>query len=117
MFLLVAPFHRASLPPVPQRETPLSRRTSRVKSLRVTRSLGDRAAGSDGACAEHEVALPELRGGSGGRASAACVLNCPRLNCTRAIELCYTSAACVAVDISFGVAGRDAVARLRYGRG
>ena len=99
-----------------KRETELSGRTSRVKDitvrhLRNIRGGGrsqQRTRGKDGACPEHEVSLPELAG------QPACVLNCPQLNCTRAVGQCFATSTCVGVEISFQVAGRDAVARLRY---
>ncbi|KAL1503467.1 hypothetical protein AB1Y20_011951 [Prymnesium parvum] len=88
-------------------ETELSRRTSWVKQVSLSRNLGDSAPGVDAACEQADVRLPRLHG-------AACTINCPALNCTRAVELCYLTTACQAVDISFGIAGRAAVARLRY---
>ena len=42
-----------------------------------------------------------------------CVLDCPRLDCTRAIGLCFHRPTCPGVEIGFGLAGRAAVARLR----
>ena len=99
-------------------ETPLSRRTSRVKDIDVRQlrsgilglppqprdALFPR--GSDASCTQHEVELPELP-------KASCVLNCPQLNCTAGIGTCYELETCVGVDISFqGPTG--AVARLRF---
>ncbi len=100
-----------------KQETELSRRTSRVKDIDVRnvrqRRIGKLmmphpTRGSDAACARHEVDLPQLRG------KPACVIGCPQLNCTGGIGLCYELDACVGVDISFQVAGREAVARLRF---
>ena len=101
-----------------KRETELSRRTSRVKDISVrhvrrvrgARGTRKRLHGLHGWCAEHEVDLPELP-------QAACALNCPLLNCTRAIGLCYSTSSCTGVDISFQLAGRDAVAVLRRSTG
>ena len=99
-------------------ETPLSRRTSRVKDIDVRQlrsgilglSPHPRDAlfprGSDASCTKHEVELPELP-------KASCVLNCPQLNCTAGIGMCYELETCVGVDISLqGPMG--AVARLRF---
>ena len=44
----------------------------------------------------------------------ACIFDCPALNCTRGIEVCYLSPTCVGADLSFSVEGHAAVARLRY---
>ena len=98
-------------------ETELSGRTSRVKQVTVRNLRGrpgpaspgqQRMHGVDGACAEHEVAVAELAG------RPACVLDCPKLNCTRGVERCFATPTCVTVDISFSVPGHSAVARLRY---
>jgi len=89
-------------------ETSLSKRTSRVKSVAVTKALGDGAAGADGACAQHEIALAALG------EKPHCVLGCPRLNCTRGVELCFATPACVAVDITIRGGAPPAIARLRY---
>lgn len=99
-----------------KQETELSRRTSRVKNVSVRHVRKGRSGrgkvmtqrGSDMACTNHEVELPELGG------APACVLNCPKLNCTAAIGQCFSTSSCIAVDIAFQVAGRDAVARLRF---
>ena len=99
-----------------KQETDLSRRTSWVKEVKVRRhkANGNVVVGQrgpvDGPCPEHEVELPELTH------QPSCVLDCPLLNCTRGIERCYQKNSCVAVDISFGVHGHAAIARLRFNR-
>ena len=60
-----------------------------------------------------DAACPALLPGSA--PGSACLLDCPKLNCTGATALCYELPECVAVDISFGHLGRAAVARLRFG--
>ena len=98
-----------------KRETPLSARTSRVKDVAVTHARGDRAVGQDGACpsgVEPRAAL-KLRV-LAGRGGDVCVLDCPRLNSTRAVEACFGAPACIGVDLTFAVEGHAAVARLRF---
>jgi hypothetical protein len=95
-------------------ETPLSARTSHVKQISVTKSRGDRAIGQDGACtvaAKESISLLRMRALGN---KPACIFDCPALNCTRGIEVCYLSPTCVGADLSFNVEGRAAVARLRY---
>ena len=48
------------------------------------------------------------------RAVDACMLDCPKLNCTGGTALCFALKDCIAMDVSFGLAGRAAVARLRF---
>ena len=57
-----------------------------------------------------EVDLPGMPHGR------ACVLDCPLLNCTRGVELCFASPNCAAVDIGFQLHGHAAVARLRFSK-
>ena len=90
-----------------KQETELSRRTSWVKDIKVTRGHGEQAIGVDRPCQEANSHLPRLPKGS------ACILRCPLLDCSRAIELCYETQRCIAVDLVFG-SGSPAVARLRY---
>lgn len=89
-----------------KQESPLSARTSRVKSLSVTKSHGDRAAGVDAACspmlgAVAEPCNPNAKGAGGRKRCNAggpphghvklralggrptCLFDCPALNCTR----------------------------------
>ena len=95
-------------------ETPLSARTSRIRDIKVTKSRGERAIGRDGACATAEKeAISLLRMRALGN-KPACVFDCPNLNCTRGIEVCYQSPTCVGADLSFNVEGHAAVARLRF---
>ena len=42
------------------------------------------------------------------------MLDCPKLNCTGGTALCFALKDCIAMDVSFGLAGRAAVARLRF---
>lgn len=89
-----------------KRESELSQRTSRRRpDLEVSRVHQISARASDGPCTEADVQLAACPG--------CCVLGCPRLDCTRAIGLCYERPTCAGVDIGFGVEGRPAVARLR----
>jgi len=92
-------------------ETELSRRTSKLKTISFSQNLGDAAAGHDSACPERNVQLP------GSNPSEACMLECPKLNCTGATALCYSMQSCTAIDISFGLSttrGHMCVARLRF---
>ena len=94
-----------------KRETELSQRTSWVKDIKVTRNQGRRGSNSDTVdrpCQEANAKLPWLAKG------AACTLRCPRLDCSRGIELCYAHEGCVGVDLTFNVVGHPAIARLRY---
>ena len=84
-------------------ETPLSARTSRIRDIKVTKSRGERAIGRDGACTTAEKeAISLLRMRALGN-KPACVFDCPNLNCTRGIEVCYQSPTCVGADLSFNV--------------
>mmetsp|Transcript_5820 Transcript_5820/g.18603 ORF Transcript_5820/g.18603 Transcript_5820/m.18603 type:complete len:180 (+) Transcript_5820:134-673(+) len=89
-----------------KRESALSARTSRGKRISFSQNLAQRAPGSDRACIERDVWTK--------RSSEACMLDCPNLNCTRATALCFSTSGCTSIDISFGVSGRGAVARLRF---
>jgi hypothetical protein len=91
-----------------KRETDLSARTSKGKSIAFSQNKLDSAVGRDRACSQRDVWT------SGDGPDGACLLNCFRLNCTAATALCYAREVCVAIDIGFGFAGRGAVARLRF---
>ena len=93
-------------------ETELSARTSRVKQVAVTHARGIKAVGTDGPCAPDARVKPLALRALSGR--TACVLDCPALNCTRGVELCFAAKTCVGVEISFQVESHSAVARLRY---
>lgn len=96
-----------------KQESVLSARTSRVKHVAVTHSRGDRAAGRDGACANDAAGRQALRlHALAGRET--CILDCPKLNCTRGVEMCFDAPACLGVDLSFQIEGHSAVARLRF---
>ena len=56
--------------------------------------------GMDGACpgeATKPLSLKKLAG----RAGPMCVLDCPKLNSTRAVEVCFNAPPCIAVDLTF----------------
>ena len=96
-----------------KRESELSRRSSRLRpEVTVTRvqqlrpSLADLPCGlDDDGKTMASVAVASCPG--------CCVLDCPQLDCTRAIGLCFRRPTCPGVEIGFGIAGRAAVARLR----
>ena len=97
-----------------KRESELSRRTSRLRpEVTVTRvhQLHPSAA-ADVPCGldDNGVAVDPVAVAS---CPCCCVLDCPRLDCTRAIGLCFNRPTCSGVEIGFGLAGRAAVARLR----
>jgi hypothetical protein len=96
-----------------KRETALSARTSRVKDVALTQARGDRAVGRDGPCPP-EVAAQALRLRQLAGRAPTCVLDCPKLNSTRAVEVCFSVPNCVGVDITFMIEGHGAVARLRF---
>ena len=96
-------------------ETALSSRTSRVKNIALTQSRGDRAVGRDGPCPSEVTrrdGITTLKALAG--RAPNCILDCPKLNSTRAVEVCYRVPSCVGVDISFQIEGHGAVARLRF---
>ena len=97
-----------------KRESELSRRSSRLRpEVAVTRVHQLRpSAGGDVPCGldENGVAVASVAVAS---CPGCCVLDCPRLDCTRAIGLCFRRPTCPGVEIGFGIAGRAAVARLR----
>lgn len=95
-------------------ESPLSARTSRVRDVAVTHARGARAVGKDGACATEARSRALSLRALAGRGGETCILDCPKLNCTAGIDLCFKSPACVGVDLSFQIEGHAAVARLRY---
>jgi len=90
-----------------KRESELSRRSSRLRSeVDVTRVHQLRPSVSDTPCGlDGDVSVASC--------PSCCVFDCPQLDCTRAIGLCFDWPACAGVEIGFGVAGRAAVARLR----
>lgn len=97
-----------------KRETSLSAKTSRVKHVEVTHARTARSSGVDAACASAEERREALNLRLAG-SIPTCIFDCPRLNCTRAVERCfYSSRPCVGVEISFQTQGHAAIGRLRY---
>ena len=75
-----------------------------------TQNRGNAGPGKDRHCKERDAFWPKMpRGGTD-----ACLLNCPKLNCTRGTALCFALPDCMAMDVGFGVGGHAAVARLRF---
>ena len=97
-----------------KRETSLSNRTSRVRQVAVTHARGERAAGRDGACVTGAPRVSLSLRALAGRTT--CILDCPQLNYTRGVAMCFDTPTCVGVDISFQIEGHAAVARLRFAR-
>lgn len=96
-----------------KRESDLSRRSSRLRpEVAVMRVLQLHPSAADVPCGldENGVAVASVAVAS---CPGCCVLDCPRLDCTRAIGLCFHRPTCPGVEIGFGLAGRAAVARLR----
>lgn len=91
-----------------KRESELSAKTSKGKSIVFSQNKEGAALGRDKACSESDVALHVKEN------YATCILACPKLNCTAATALCYKREDCIAIDIAFGFQGHGAVARLRF---
>ena len=92
---------------------PCSRRRHRsrsaTKDIVFTQNRGNAGPGKDRHCKERDAFWPQMP-----RGTDACLLNCPKLNCTRGTALCFALPDCMAMDVGFGVGGHAAVARLRF---
>ena len=105
-----------------KRETDVSRTTSGLKQLTFSQvshfgkhtlpgpsSAQPVNAVRDRACAESNVRLQSMD-----YLGAYCLLDCPKLDCTRATYLCYQSEGCTHIQIGIGIRGHMGVARLLF---
>ena len=90
-----------------------SRRTSLRKVVLVRRRNEDFGmALADYECSESDEQNPP----ADSRTALRCVIGCPRINCTRAIGLCFEHEQCAAVELDIGRGRPHAILRSRAKR-